>query len=97
MNKTVNIAVQVIPFSKEKEMYELIDEAISVIAESGIRYRVCPFETVLEGDYDEIMEIIRQCQDRCFEKGAEEILVNIKIQHRRSGTVTMEEKMAKYE
>jgi uncharacterized protein (TIGR00106 family) len=76
---------------------ELIDEAIDVIRDSGINYMVCPFETVMEGDYDEIMEIIKQCRDRCFKMGAEEVLVNMKIHQRRSAAVTINEKMGKYE
>jgi uncharacterized protein (TIGR00106 family) len=96
MTNAVNIAVQVIPLSKKGLRYELIDEAIDVIKDSGINHRVCPFETVIEGNYDEIMEIIKRCRDRCFEMGAEEILVNLKIHQRRSSAVTIDEKMEKY-
>ncbi len=97
MSETVNIAVQVIPFSRKKELYDLVDEAIEVIEASGLTYRVCPFETVMEGNYDRIMEVIRLCQERCFDKGADEILVNIRIQNRKRGSVTIQEKMKKYE
>jgi len=97
MNHQVNVAVQVLPKSKIKEPYALVDEAIKVINDSGLRYRVCPFETVIEGPYQEIMRVVEKLQEVCFEKGADEMLVYVKIQNRKDGNVTIEEKMEKYD
>ena len=97
MSSIVNIAIQVIPFSRERELYDLVDLAIQVIQNAGIKYRVCPFETVMEGDYDRLMEVVKQCQQVCLDNGAEQVLVNLKIQHRRKGDVRISDKMGKYE
>ncbi len=96
MKNYVNIAVQVLPHSKVKGSYELVDDAIDVIHNSGLKYQVCPFETVLEGPYDEIMKVIEDVQQACFNNGADELIVNIKIQNRKDSDVTIEEKMKKY-
>jgi|SRR6056297_3347259 len=97
MNHQVNVAVQVLPKSKSKDTYALVDDAIKVIRDSGLRYRVCPFETVIEGPYQEIMNVVEKIQTTCFEKGSDELLVYIKIQNRKDGTVTIEDKMEKYD
>ncbi|HRW62061.1 MAG TPA: thiamine-binding protein [Bacteroidales bacterium] len=97
MKNQVNIAVQVLPKSKTKETYDLVDDAIEVIKNSGLKYRVCPFETVIEGPYDEIMKTVEMLQQTCFEKGADELLVYLKIQNNKNTTVTIEDKMAKYD
>ncbi|MFO7842237.1 MAG: MTH1187 family thiamine-binding protein [Bacteroidales bacterium] len=97
MNHQVNVAVQVLPKSKTKETYALVDEAIQVINDSGLRYRVCPFETVIEGPYDDIMKVVEKLQEVCFEKGADELLVYLKIQNRKDGKVTIGDKMEKYD
>jgi uncharacterized protein (TIGR00106 family) len=97
MPAIVNIAIQVIPFSRERELYDLVDMAISVIASSGVNYRVCPFETVMEGEYDRLMEIVKDCQQICLDNGADQVLVNLKIQHRKEGDVRISDKMEKYE
>lgn len=97
MNNYVNIAVQVLPKSKTKDTYEIVDVAIKVIDESGLKYRVCPFETVLEGPYNEIMQVVEKIQETCFKSGADELIVNMKIQNRRDSKVTIEDKMAKYD
>lgn len=96
MKNYVNIAIQVLPKSKSKEPYDLVDHAIDAIRDSGLKYQVCPFETVIEGPYDEIMQVVEKVQEKCFSNGADELLVNIKIQNRKQGNVTIEEKMKKY-
>jgi len=96
MTKTVNIALQVLPTSKTIHPYTLVDKAIEVIANSGLKYKVCPFETVMEGTYEEIMKVIKQAQDACYEAGAESLMTYIKIQSSRED-VTIDDKMAKYE
>ncbi|HAF30011.1 MAG TPA: hypothetical protein DCG75_13300 [Bacteroidales bacterium] len=96
MKNYVNVALQVLPQSKTKEAYDLVDDAIQVIQESGMKYQVCPFETVLEGPYDEIMNVVKKVQETCFNKGAEELMVYIKIQIRKDSKVTIDDKMKKY-
>jgi len=96
MKNYVNIALQVIPKSKTKETYDLVDDAINVIQNSGLKYQVCPFETAIEGPYNEIMQLVEKVQETCFNKGAEELLVYVKIQNRKDSKVTIEEKMKKY-
>jgi uncharacterized protein (TIGR00106 family) len=97
MNHNINLAIQVLPKVKDGNTYAIVDKAIEVIAASGVKYRVCPFETVMEGPYDRLMRIVRDAQQACFDAGAEEVLVNIKIQNRRDGDVTIEEKTGKYD
>ena len=96
MNKTVNIALQILPSSKSIHPYKLVDKAIEVIANSGLKYRVTPFETVMEGNYDKIMEVVKLAQQACYEAGAESLMTYVKIQSS-IGDVSIEDKMGKYE
>jgi len=96
MKHKINLALQVIPKSKTREAYDLVDEAIKIIQNSGLKYRVCPFETVIEGDYHSVMSVVDRAQQACFESGAEELLVYVKIQRRKDADVTMEEKTGRY-
>ena len=96
MDKTVNIALQILPSSKSIHPYLLVDKAIEVIAASGLRYKVTPFETVMEGSYDEIMEVVKLAQEACYEAGAETMMTYIKIQSSRKD-VSIDDKMEKYE
>ena len=96
MDKTVNIALQILPSSKTIHPYALVDKAIEVIANSGLRYKVCPFETVMEGKYDAIMKVVKQAQDACYKAGAESLMTYLKIQSSLND-VSIEDKMEKYE
>ncbi len=96
MGKKINLALQVLPKVRDGDTYRVVDKAIEVIQRSGVKYRVCPFETVMEGEYDQLMQVVKDAQQACFDAGAEEMLVYVKIQSRKAGDVTIEEKMEKY-
>lgn len=92
----VNLALQILPVSQDEDVYRLVDKAIEVIKNSGLKYRVCPFETVLEGSYDRVMQVAREAQEVCLQAGADKMMVYMKIQHDKLHDVTIEDKMKKY-
>jgi uncharacterized protein YqgV (UPF0045/DUF77 family) len=97
MNNIVNLAIQVLPLVTAKDKYAVIDDAIALIEKSGMKYKVCPFETVVEGPYDRVMKLVDDIQHACFDSGAEELLINMKLQRRKSKDVFIDEKTGKYE
>jgi len=96
MKTVVNVALQVLPFCHENHPYEIVDKAILHIAASGIKYEVCPFETVMEGDYDKIMGLVKEVQVLCLENGADTLISNLKIEWIREENASIEKKMSKY-
>jgi uncharacterized protein (TIGR00106 family) len=97
MKNLINLALQVLPSSTTSDPYSLVDKAIEVIQQSGLKYRVCPFETVIEGDYATVMKVVEQAQQACFDSGADDLLVYIKIQRRKDADVFIEDKTGKYD
>ncbi len=97
MENVVNVALQVLPTSTRRHPYELVDAAIAVVAASGLKYRVTPFETVLEGSYDRVMQVIKQAQEACYAAGADSLMTYIKIQSDAQTDVFIEDKMEKYD
>ncbi|WP_346320634.1 thiamine-binding protein [Chitinophaga sp. YIM B06452] len=93
----INLALQILPQVPSDQVYAIVDEAIAVIQQSGVKYRVCPFETVMEGPYDQLMDIVKRTQEVCFKAGAGQLLVYIKIQNNSAGPVTIEDKTGKYD
>ena len=96
MTNKINLALQVLPKSLTIDTYSLVDKAIEVIQQSGVKYQVCPFETVLEGNYQTVMEVAHKAWLACFEAGATEMMVYIKMQMSKEKDVTIEDKMEKY-
>ncbi len=92
-NRKVNIAVQVLPLIEDA--YPVVDQAIKIISESGVKYEVGPMETVMEGPLDQLLEVAKLAHLACFTAGAEKVVTIIKIGDQVSGT-TIEEKVRKY-
>jgi uncharacterized protein (TIGR00106 family) len=96
MKHQIHLAIQIVPISKLPH-YPIIDKAIEVIDKSGVDYRVGAMETVIQGDYDTVMRVAQEAQEVCFEFGADEVVVTMKLHARKNGDVTWEEKLEKYE
>lgn len=96
MDNIINASLQVLPSGGPLHPYELVDRAIEVIEKSGLKYKVCPFETVVEGAYDEVMAVFKQAQQACYDAGATSVMAYIKIQSA-TENVVIEDKMGKYE
>ena len=95
-NYTINASIQIVPIVQDKHPYEWVDDAIAIIQRSGIKYEVGPFATVLEGSYEEVMNVIHQVNEFLYEKGCAEWISNLQIQIRSKGPVTGEEKVEKF-
>jgi uncharacterized protein YqgV (UPF0045/DUF77 family) len=96
MNNIVNVAIQVLPVSKTIHPYNIVDKAIEIIHNSGLNYKVCPFETVVEGKLEEILQLVAKIQEECYTVGAESMMMYIKIQSSANKDVLIEDKMKKY-
>jgi uncharacterized protein (TIGR00106 family) len=92
---SVNLSFQVIPAVPVEEIYPVVDQAIAVVARSGVKYEVGPMETTMEGELDQLLEIVKDAQQACIEAGAARVVTIIKIDYAPGG-VTMEEKIGKY-
>jgi uncharacterized protein (TIGR00106 family) len=92
-NRTVNLSIQVLPLTDDA--FPIVDEAIAVIEQSGLRYEVGPMETTIEGPLDALMEVAKQAHLACMQAGAQQVVTVIKIADARGGT-TIDEKVGKY-
>ncbi|MDI6871091.1 MAG: thiamine-binding protein [Bacillota bacterium] len=49
----------------KSRLHAAVDRAIAVVAASGVKYEVGPFETTMEGDLKELLEIVYRAQAAC--------------------------------
>ena len=93
-----SVAIQVLPkVDSDEEVIRVVDEVIAYIKSTGLNYFVGPCETSIEGEYDELMDIIRQCQKVAVEAGANAVSAYVKINYRPEGEVlTIEKKVTKH-
>jgi uncharacterized protein (TIGR00106 family) len=92
----INASIQIVPIVLDKHPYEWVDEAIAIIQHSGIKYKVGPFATVLEGKYNDVMKVISDVNEYLYQKGCAEWISNLQIQIRSNGDITSLEKTEKF-
>jgi uncharacterized protein YqgV (UPF0045/DUF77 family) len=95
MKNKIHLAIQIVPISKDHP-YPIIDKAIEVIKNSGVDFRVGAMETVMQGDYDQLMKVAKEAQEVCLQAGADEIVVTMKVHAIKDGDVSWEDKLHKY-
>ncbi|MGK0468744.1 MTH1187 family thiamine-binding protein [Clostridium sp.] len=91
----VNVSIQVIPVVAEERIYSVVDKVIEYIEASGVKYEVGPMETTMEGELDDLLDIVKKAQEICVEHGATRVVSMVKIDYKPEG-VTMNEKTFKY-
>lgn len=91
----VNVSLQIIPVVPEERIYPVVDMVIELIQKSGVKYEVGPMETTMEGELDELLNIVKQAQYICVNEGASRVVSMVKIDYKPEG-VTMNEKIGKY-
>jgi uncharacterized protein (TIGR00106 family) len=92
----INASLQIVPIVQDQHPYEWVDEAIAVIQQSGVKYEVGPFATVLEGTYDEVMKLVHDVNEFLYSRNCNEWISNIQMQIRSRGDITSDEKTAKF-
>ena len=92
-----SVAIQVLPkVATNDETVRIVDKVIDYIRSQHVHMEVDPFETVMEGDYDQLMEIVKNCQQICIDEGAPSVMTYVKINYAPKGVMTMEYKTAKH-
>jgi len=84
-----SIAIQVLPTARDEEdLIRIVDEVIAFIRSSGLHYHVGPFETTVEGDdYDQLMDIVKECQHVAIRAGAEKVSAYVRVVYRPEGEI----------
>lgn len=74
------LSVQILPTTVGGEsVIPYVDRAIEVIKASGVNYRVGPLETTMEGEMDELLEILKRMNEAMFEMGCPSVLSQVKL------------------
>jgi uncharacterized protein YqgV (UPF0045/DUF77 family) len=92
-----SVAIQVLPKVEGKEVIRVVDKVISYLKSTGLNVYVGPFETTIEGEYEQLMDIVKRCQLICIEEGAPSVMSYVKISYYpEGGILTIDEKVTKH-
>ncbi|MBQ5928601.1 MAG: thiamine-binding protein [Oscillibacter sp.] len=94
-----SVAIQVLPaMENDEELVRVVDAVIDYIRAQGLNYYVGPFETTIEGEsYDQLMDIVKECQHVAIRAGAPKVSAYIKVVYEPEGEIlTIEKKVTKH-
>jgi len=74
---------------------EYVTGCLRVLKETpGVKYRLTPMATVIEGELEQIMPLALKMHEQPFLKGINRVVTTIRIDDRRDKPVSMEGKVA---
>ena len=88
-----SIALQVLPLAQGINRIAVIDQVIAYLQAQEVTMVVTPFETVLEGEFDELMRILKEALEVVGQK-ADNVFANVKINV--GEILSIDEKLEKY-
>jgi len=92
-----SVAIQVLPQVDDSQVIGIVDKVIAYIQSLNLVMTVGPFETTVEGDFDTLMDMIKECQRICITAGAPHVLSYVKIHYSpQNGIWSINQKTAKH-
>lgn len=84
------------PFDKGESLSPYVSRVLNVVDKSGVSYKLTPMGTILEGEWDEVFNVVNDCF-RELEKDCNRISTNIKIDYRKGTNSRMQQKISSIE
>jgi len=72
----------VVPIGKDSSLSTQVAEILKIVSESGIDYKLHSMGTILEGDWNNIMKLIKKCHKQVL-KNSDRVLTTITIDDRK--------------
>jgi len=57
------VELSIVPIGKDEHISKYVAEAVKVIHQSGLEYRITPMGTVIVGEWDKVMPVVKQAHD----------------------------------
>lgn len=86
----------VVPIGKGESVSQFVAECLKIVESANISYRINPMGTVLEGDYDEVMAVIKACHSRVMELSGR-VITTIKLDDRKGRKGMLDKKIQSVE
>lgn len=91
-----SMAIQILPKMEQKEGLKAIDKVIEHLLSKGLNAFVSPFETVIEGELEEILQAFKECIEIASNESEEGFMSYIKLNYNPKGVLSIDEKTSKY-
>lgn len=90
------IEFSILPVNDNTHLGKYIAAAVKTVHESGMEYRLTPMGTIIIGEWEPAMAVIRQCHE-VVRQMSDRVMTRIKIDDAKDGARFPEEKMKSVE
>jgi uncharacterized protein (TIGR00106 family) len=84
------------PLGEGESVGKYVARSLDIIDKSGVDYRLNPMGTVLEGEWDDVFRVVRQCYER-MKRDCSRISCTIKVDYRKGHSGRLSSKVASVE
>ena len=91
----MHLSLQILPRVPDAELYPTVDKVIAMIRESGLPHIVGPMETTIEGEMDQLFELVKEAHRICLAAGATRVGAVVRTDMKPDG-ISFDEKIGKY-
>lgn len=84
------------PLGKGESVSEYVSRSLDIIDRSGLEYRLNPMGTILEGEWDEVFAVVRDCFEAMM-SDCDRITCSIKVDYRKGPGGRLESKIRSVE
>jgi uncharacterized protein (TIGR00106 family) len=84
------------PLGKGESVGKFVSRSLEIVDKSGVDYRLNPMGTVLEGEWDQVFNVVKKCFER-MRKDCNRISCSIKVDYRRGARGRLSGKVASVE
>ena len=87
--------VSIVPLgTKTPSVSQYVARAVKVLEqEKSIKYEITPMGTIIEGDLDRILAVVKKMHEGTFGEGVARVITTVKIDDRRDKALGMREKV----
>ncbi|RDV82890.1 MTH1187 family thiamine-binding protein [Ammonifex thiophilus] len=71
-----------------------VAECVKIVQESGLKHEITAMGTLVEGELEEILELVRKMHLAPFAAGVQRVVTTVKIDERRDKELSLEGKVA---
>lgn len=80
------------PYGSEEEMYKVVDACIDLIKSSGMKYEIGANSTVVEGEFEDVVELFKKVHKLPFDLNCERVITIFRVDQKNTG-LTIDEKL----
>ncbi len=85
------LEISIMPIGTDEASFSsYVTKACEMVEKHGLQYRVTPMSTIVEGDMEKLMSLVKEMHSMPFGSGVNRVITNMTIDERRDRAMDMD-------